>query len=121
MFLATSNKSRQLLHLSYIGQVHPEDLARSREDIRMLLAELPKGFRLLADLSQLEAMDPKCLTELGGIMELFDQGGVGLIVRVIPDPQKDIGFNILTVFHYPHHPRIITCRNLSEAGETSST
>ena len=71
--------------------------------------------RLLADFSQLESMDPECVPELGRAMELLDQSGVGLIVRVIPDPAKDIGMNILTVFHYPHPPRVITCETLAEA------
>jgi hypothetical protein len=117
MFLATSNKARQLLHVSYIGQVHPAELAEGKEDIRALLAELPHGFRLLTDFSQLMALDPDCLPEIGSIMELLDQSGVGTILRVIPAPEKDIGFNILTIFHYPHHPRVITCQNLTEAGK----
>jgi hypothetical protein len=48
-------------------------------------------------------------------MDLIDQRGVGLIVRVIPDPSKDIGLSILTIFHYPRQPRIITCNTLAEA------
>jgi hypothetical protein len=48
-------------------------------------------------------------------MDLFDQRGVNLIVRVIPDASKDIGLNILTAFHYSHQPRVITCQSLAEA------
>ena len=117
MFLVASNKVKQLLFVSYIGQVHPAEVAESKEDIRVLLAELPSGFRLLADLSQLGTMDLDCLPEIGSIMELLDQGGVSQIVRVIPAPEQDIGFNILTIFHYPHHPRIITFKSLAEAGK----
>jgi hypothetical protein len=60
-------------------------------------------------------MDPECSDELGRAMDLINQRGVSLIVRVIPDPAKDIGLNILTIFHYPHQPRIITCENLAQA------
>ena len=56
-----------------------------------------------------------CAPELGRMMELIGQAGVGLVVRVIPDPGKDIGLNILTVFHYPHHLRVVTCQNMAEA------
>lgn len=112
---------KQLLYVSYIGQVHPAEVAESKEDIRVLLAELPQGFRLLVDLSQLGAMDLECLPEIGNIMELLDQGGVSQIVRVIPAPEQDIGFNILTIFHYPRHPRIITCKSLAEAGKYLSS
>ena len=116
MLLATSNKARRLLSLRYVGQVRPEALAQGAADIRKLAAELPPGFRLLVDLSQLEAMDIKCLPELGRMMEFFDQAGVGVILRVIPDPAKDIGLNILSAFHYPHRPIIITCESILEAG-----
>jgi hypothetical protein len=60
-------------------------------------------------------MDPDCATELGHAMDLFDQQGVSLIIRIIPDASKDIGLNILSVFHYAHSPRSITCQNLAEA------
>lgn len=115
MFLATSNKTRRLLCFSYIQRVVPGELAQARDEIKALLADLPPGFRLLADFSQLDAMDAECVTEIGRTMELLDQSGVGLIVRAFPDPAKDIGMNILAIFHYPHHPRIITCENLAEA------
>ena len=115
MFLATSNKAKQLVCLSYIQRVRLEELESGREDVKTLLTDLPPGFRLLVDLSQLETMDLDCMNEIGRTMELFDQSGVGVIVRVIPDPEKDKGFNILTIFHYPHHPQVITCQTMVEA------
>ena len=115
MILATSNKQQRLLCLQYIQRVTPAELTGARDDIKALLAELAPGFRLLADFSQLESMDPECVTEIGRTMELLDQRGVDLIVRVIPAPAKDIGMNILTIFHYPQHSRVIACENLADA------
>jgi hypothetical protein len=115
MFLATFNPARQLLCCSYIDTVLPDELARGRADVHQLIAGLAPGYRLLVNLSQLKAMSVECLTEVGAMMELFDRSGVGLVVRVIPDETKDIGFNILTVFHYPHRPQIVTCQTLPEA------
>ncbi len=115
MVLVTSNKRQRLLCLSYVGQVTPAELTDARAEIKALMTELATGFRLLADFSDLEIMDPECAVEIGRTMELLDQHEVGLIVRVIPDPRKDIGMNILTIFHYPHHPRIITCEKLAQA------
>jgi hypothetical protein len=43
--------------------------------------------------------------------------GVKLIIRVIPDPSKDIGFGILSRFHYPNKPRTVICETLSEAAK----
>jgi hypothetical protein len=115
MVLITSNKRRRLLCFSYVGQITPAELTEAQADIKAVVAELPAGFCLLADFSDLESMAPECVPELGRAMELLDHHGVGLIVRVIPDPRKDIGMNILSVFHYPHHPRIITCEKLAQA------
>jgi anti-anti-sigma regulatory factor len=115
MLLVTSNKSKQLLYISYVGRVRPEEFQRGWEDMTTQLGELSPGFHLLADFSQLESMGLACAPELGRMMELIGQAGVGLVVRVIPDPSKDIGMNILTVFHYPHRPRMVTCQNLADA------
>ncbi|HTQ51946.1 MAG TPA: hypothetical protein VMJ12_14645 [Candidatus Acidoferrales bacterium] len=115
VLLVTSNKIRQLLCVSYIGRVRPEEFPRNREDLTVQLEELSAGFRLLADFSQLESMGLDCEPELGRTMELIGKAGVELVVRVFPDPSKDIGMNILTVFHYPHRPRVVTCDNLVDA------
>ena len=115
MLLVTSNKPKQLLCVSYIGRVRPEEFHHGREELQAQLGELSIGFRLLADFSQLESMQLDCEPELGQTMELIGKAGVALVVRVIPHPSKDIGMNILTVFHYPHRPQVVTCRNLAEA------
>jgi len=115
MFLATANGPKQLLHLNYIGHVTPEDLRRGAEDIQALLADLKPGFRVLADFERLDSMDIACMTEIGRVMEKMDRGGVGLLVRLIPDPTKDIGLDILTLFHYRRQPRVVTCKSMAEA------
>jgi len=117
MFLATINKRKQLLYLSFIGRVSVEELERAHIDIAGLLDELTNGFRLLADFSPLDSMDINGTREIGKTMELCEQKGVGLVVRIIPNPGKDIGLNILSAFHYRHRPRIVTCVSLLEAGE----
>jgi hypothetical protein len=120
VFLATTNKSKGLMHLSYIGNVGVEDLRRGREDVMALLADLPAGFKMLVDLERLESMDIACVEELGKMMEHFDRHGLEQVVRVMPDPTKDIGFNILVRFHYQHKPRITNCKTMIEAARLLS-
>jgi hypothetical protein len=115
MFLATSNKAKRLLCLNYIQHVHPEELERAEAEVKMLLAEMPPGFRLLVDLSRLESMDLESMNVVGRMMEVFDRSQVGMIVRVISDPSKDLGFNIYTIFHYQHRPQVVTCQTMAEA------
>ena len=116
MFLAASNKARRLLHLSYIGRVSVEELQRGSKELVALLAELPTGLHILVDLERLESMDIGCAEIVGKMMEVMEQHGVELVVRVIPDPTKDIGFNLISRFHYHRSPRTVTCKTMSEAG-----
>jgi len=115
MLLVTSSPSEQLLYVSFIGTVRPEDFQSGREQVSAHLAGLSRGFHYLVDLTHLEFMGLECMAELGRMMELIGHAGVGLLVRVIPDPSKDIGMNILTIFHYPHQLQVVTCQNLIEA------
>lgn len=115
MLLVTSNKSKQLLSVSFIGEVRPEEFSAGRSELATELAGLAPGFHYLADYSQLASMNPECVPEIGLTMELIGQAGVGLLVRVIPDPTKDIGMNILTIFHYPSALQVVTCHTLAEA------
>jgi hypothetical protein len=115
MVLATCNKAKQLFFLNYVGQVRRSDLERRWDDFKGLVAELSPGFRLLVDLTGLESMKLDCMDAIGEFMQFMDQSGVGMVVRVVPDPKKDIGLNILTVFHYQKRPQVVTCRTLAEA------
>lgn len=117
MFLATLNKNRQLLLFTYVGRVTLAELERGKAEVLEFLAELPPGFRLLSDYTCLESMDLDCAEEIGRVMETVDRHGVGLLIRVIPDPSKDIGLNILTHIHYRNHPRVIACHSMKEAIE----
>jgi len=120
MFLATTNKPKRLLQLSFIGHVTLEDLQRGGQDMAELLADQPAGLRLLGDLERLQSMDEDCVAELGKTMELLDRHGLELVVRVIPDPTRDIGFGILMIFHYQNQPRVVTCSNMVEAARILS-
>jgi len=117
MLLVTSNKSKQLLNVRFIGQVRPEEIQSSWEEVTTEMGALSPGFHYLVDFSQLESMGLDCLPELGRVMELIGQAGPGLVVRVIPAPSKDIGMNILTIFHYPKQLKVVTCQNLIDAAK----
>src|SRR5437016_5590158 len=104
MILVTVNPPKQLLLLTFIGNVRAEEIARGRDELGLLASHLSPGFKLITDLSPLETLDENSSPEIGKAMELCDQKGVGLIVRIIPNPAKDIGLNILSLFHYAHRP-----------------
>jgi len=66
-------------------------------------------------LGRLDSMDLDCAGPIGRVMEMCDHKGVGMVVRLIPDPSKNIGLNILTLFHYRHRPKVATCETMAEA------
>ena len=116
MLLISSNKSKQLLQVRFIGQVLPKEFADAEKDLGAELDGLSPGFHYLVDFSQFESMGLDSRLEVGRIMELIASAGVGLVVRVIPDSSKDIGMKILTIFHYPPNLQVVTCQNLIQAG-----
>ena len=120
MFLVTINRTKQLMYFGYIGHVVAEDLQRTAGDMETMLAEMPPGFRLLADFTRLESMDTACAPEIGKAMESFERHQVGLVVRVMPDPGKDIGFNIISAFHYKNRPQTVTCDTMEQAARLLS-
>ena len=101
--------------ISYEGSIGREEMARCEAQVKSLLVELEPGFRLLSDLTELESMDVECLPSMKRIMDLCNKNRVHTVVRVIPDPKKDIGLNILSLFHYERRVHIVTCETLKEA------
>jgi hypothetical protein len=117
MFEVTVEKPLNLMKVSYTGQVGPDEAKLCAEKIESLLSELQPGFRLLSDLRTLETMDLGCVPYIEGVMDLCNAQGIGMVVRVIPNPRKDIGLNIMSLFHYRRGVRIITCQKMEEAEE----
>ena len=115
MYLVTISQPKNLIHLNFIGHVTADELETGINDFTALLTQLPAGCRMLADLERLELMDLDCAGPIGEVMELCDRKGVSLIVRLIPDQSKNIGLNILTLFHYHHRPSVVTCETMAEA------
>jgi anti-anti-sigma regulatory factor len=121
MYQSEIDEAKNLLTVSYTGIVDAQQTARCAKECEIAVQKLRTGFRLMTDLSGLERMDPACVTSMKRMMDLCDKAGVELVVRVIPDPHKDIGLNILSLFHYRKQVRIVTCQTLDEARKVLAT
>lgn len=110
-----TDPSRQLMTVTYAGDVGAGETRDIFEKMQILLADMPPGFRLLTDLTRLKSMDSSCTPHMKQIMDLCDEKRVALVVRIVSDPHKDIGLNILSLFHYARAVVIVTCSNLDEA------
>ncbi len=115
-----ANIARNLLEIRYAGVVRAGEAEQGLEQLRASLAELEPGFRVLVDLTELELMDVKCAPFVEKAMDLCNEKGACMVVRVVPDPHRDIGLQIMSIFHYRGDVRIITCQSLAEANEIFS-
>jgi len=79
------------------------------------MKEITPGFRVLTDFRWLERMDPAAAAPLAEIMDALAEKNVAAVVRVIPDPHKDIGLNILSQFHYGPQIKVASFESLAEA------
>jgi anti-anti-sigma regulatory factor len=115
MFETAFDKPNNLLRMTFSGHVTADEAKQGTDELADHLVETESGFRLLTDLTGLEAMDTECVPYIRSSMDILNKKGVAMVVRVIPDPQKDIGFKILSLFHYGHDVQIVTCESLEEA------
>ncbi len=113
--LVEADPARNLLQLSFIGDIGLEEIEYYEKAVESILATMPPKFHLLTDLTDLQSMDLVCVPYIERTMDRLHGHGVAQIVRVIPDRRKDIGFNIMSLFHYPSGIVIITCENKAEA------
>jgi anti-anti-sigma regulatory factor len=117
MIVVKTVEPENLLLIHYSGRVEPDEMKGGLEEMRAGLARLESGFRLLADLTDLESMDVACAPFIEKAMDLCNEKGASLVLRVIPDPHRDIGLQIMSIFHYTKDVRILTCQTLVEATE----
>ena len=73
------NPTEQLITLSYSKRVDVEDMKRGVQEIRTALVEMKPGFRLLNNLSNLEAMELGCAEHIIETMKLYNDKQIGTI------------------------------------------
>ena len=108
---------QNLFTIRYGGAIAAQETERGLVEIRAGLGKLTAGFRLLVDLTELEKMDVACAPFIEKAMDLCNEKGASMVVRVIPDRYRDIGLQIMSIFHYGGEVQILTCETLAEAAE----
>jgi anti-anti-sigma regulatory factor len=115
MFTVKIDQSRNALTISYEGRVTPDEIRLCADEVRLALKILQPDFKLIVDLTGLESMDVACSPLIAEIMEICNAAGVAEVLRIIPDPTRDIGLQILSFFHYGGDVYIRTCASADEA------
>jgi hypothetical protein len=96
----STDPAENILTMHFAGDVHPAETRTIGQVLSRSLRQLRRGFTLLTDLTGLESMDVDCVPDITRTMDACLAAGVGRVVRIIPDPYKDIGFNLLSLTHY---------------------
>lgn len=121
MFTVEADPSQNLLVIKFSRQVGSDEIKRHLVEVEAALNALQPGFRMLTDLSELESMEYAAAPYISQTMDKCNAKGVALVVRVIPDARKDIGFKIMSYFHYGRTVPIITCATVEEANAALAT
>ena len=115
MYALELDRSKRLLVISAAQRVTADEANLAAQRIRELLHDIAPGFHVLADFRWLESMDSAAARHIAEIMDALAEKNVASVTRVMPDPHKDIGLNILSQFHYGANVKIATFETLADA------
>ena len=115
MFSIEASDAERLIKLSWLGHVDSDEMRRCAEEFGVTASKIPPGFRVLVDMTDLESMDYTGAPYIGSVMDVCLAKEVEHVVRVIPNPHKDIGMNIMSYLRYGSKVRVTICDNLADA------
>ncbi len=115
MFYIEADRSKRLVVISVAGHVTANEAKEAAQKVREILEDIAPGFRALSDFRWLESMQTDASPYVAEIMDALAKKKVSSVVRVMPDPRKDIGLNILSQFHYGPKIRTVTFETLADA------
>ena len=115
MFVVEIDSSKRFVVISVAGHVTVDEARDTARRVGEVLADVEPGFVALADFRWLDSMATDAAEFIGEIMDSFAAKKVSAVVRVVPDPHKDIGLNILSQFHYGPGIKLMTFETLAEA------
>ena len=118
MYSVESAQSKRLIVLSAAGRATTAELQAAAARVREVVEDFAPGFSALVDFRWMETMETGAAPHIAEIMKTLAAKQVAHVVRVMPDPRKDIGLNILSQFHYGPEIRVMTFVTLAEAFES---
>ncbi len=115
MFSIEADRSARLVVISVAGQVTGAEVKQAAQRVREIVKDLAPGFQVLTDFRWLDSMEASAAPHVAEMMDTIAQRQAASVVRVIPDPRKDIGLNILSQFHYGPEIQTLTFETLADA------
>lgn len=109
------NKKNDLLVLTFKDNVDKKQAEDLFNNVLSLAPRMQKDFKVLSDLSLLTQMHLDAHYHVESLMDMLNQHGVSKVIRIIPDSSIDIGFNIMSLFHYSSDVKIHTYKTFEDA------
>ena len=109
------DRKRNTVIVEFEGNIDAGQAKQFFADLEKFRPKLEKDFRLLTDFSLVDTMEFNVKGEIEKAMDLFNAQGVTEIIRVIPDANMDIGFNLMSAAHYSKQIKVHTVRSRQEA------
>ena len=109
------NKTNNTISIKIESSFDLQQAEQLHVEIERIIPEVKKGFTVLTDLTSLQKMDLESRGSITKSMDLFNEYGIAEIIRVVPDMAKDLGFNIMSLFHYSRDVKMHTFGSLEEA------
>jgi hypothetical protein len=114
-------EKENILWIKIEGIYNLEQANKAHDEIKAILKNVKRGFTVLTDMSLLQEMSPDSFKSISKTMDMFNEYGVGHVVRIVPDSSRDIGFNIMDTFHYSSDVKTRTFDSMEKATEYVNT
>ena len=115
MIQSRYDKRHNVAIIEFSGRVDKAQAEEHYSRIEQIVPQDVRSFKILTDFSGVQTMDLEIQDIIKKVMDYFNERGVTEILRVIPDPAQDIGFNIMSAFHYSKGVKILTLESRQEA------
>lgn len=115
MYSVEVDKSKRVIVITAVGHVTEADVKEAARQVREIVKDLAPGFRVLTDFRWMDSMQASASKHVAEIMDAVAAKKVGFVARVISDPRKDIGLNILSQFHYGPEIQTANFETLADA------
>ena len=115
MFFVEADGLKNVLRITIESSFGKEEAELCLNRVKDCLLQLQPGFKVLTDLRNAINIDHSALHYIDMMMDVCNKKKVSQVIRIIPDASKDVGFGIMSIFHYSNKVHIITCKTMVEA------
>jgi anti-anti-sigma regulatory factor len=105
---------KNLVIIELSGDVDAAQARLTLLELERDLENVEKGFRVLVDFAAVETMEPEVEGVVLKAMDFLNAKGIEEIVRVLPDPEMELGFRLMSFFHYSPQVRVLAARTRAE-------